>query len=200
MQIKNRQQLLIIVTVAAVVLFAGDAIIVEPLIKTWKARQVAIQKLRTDIATGKRLMKHEKEDQVLWEARQHRTLTNDVTMAAQQVSDAIERWQQQSLATLSGITPQWKPSNDKDKYSTYECHVDATGDIERLVHFVYCAETEPLALRIDSIDLSTKDKTGLQLTLGLQISGLILNNPNPSPSSNPNPSPSPSPNPDSSTK
>jgi hypothetical protein len=185
MQIKNRQQLLIFVTVAAVVLFVGDAIIVEPLIKTWKTRRAAIQKLRNDITTGKRLMKHEKEDQALWDARQRRTLTNDVTFAAQQVYEAVNVWANQSGAQMSGYTPQWKPSNDKDKYSTYECHVDASGDIERLIHFVYCAETEPLALRIDSIDLSTKDKNGLQLTLGLQISGLILNNANPAASANP---------------
>ena len=184
MEIKNRQQLLIIVTVAAVVLFAGDAIVVEPLIKTWKTRQQAIQKLRKDIVEGKRLMSYEKKDLTLWDARQQRTLTNDVTVAAQQVWDAVNGWVNQSGAAVSGYTPQWKPSSDRDKFSTYECHIEASGDIDRLIHFVYCAETEPLALRIESMDLSTKDKAGLQLTLGLQISGLILldnANPNPQP-------------------
>jgi hypothetical protein len=182
MQIKNRQQLLIIVTVTAVVLFAADAIIVEPLIKTWKTRQKAIQKLRTDIKDGKRLISYEDKDNALWRARQQRTLTNDITAAATQVSDAVDRWWQQSGVSISSITPQWKPSSDRDnKYSTYECHVDATGNMDSLIRFVYCAETEPLALRIDSIDLSTKDKAGLQLTLGLQISGLILNEANQNP-------------------
>jgi hypothetical protein len=178
MQIKNRQQLLIIVTVAAVVLFAGDAVIVEPLIKSWKTRSAAIQKLRDDIKDGKRLMTYEKSDQELWARRKDKTLSSDLSVAAAQVFDAVNRWGNTSRVNLSGYTPQWKPSSEK--YSTYECHVDASGPIDTLCHFVYCAETEPLALRIDSVDLSTRDKAGLQLTLGLQISGLILN-PNPTP-------------------
>jgi hypothetical protein len=173
MQIKNRQQLLIIVAATAVALFAGNAIVFDPMVKAWKARSARIHKLRTDIKDGKRLIAYEKNDQDLWARRSARTLTNNLAVAAAQVSDAVNRWVDSSGVVLSGVTPQWKPSNEK--YSTYECRIDAAGNLETLVHFVYCAETEPLALKIDSIDLGTRDKTGYQLTLGLQISGLILN-------------------------
>ena len=38
MQIKNRQQLLTVLAVAAVALFAGDHLVWEPLTKAWSGR------------------------------------------------------------------------------------------------------------------------------------------------------------------
>jgi hypothetical protein len=38
-------------------------------------------------------------------------------------------------------------------------------------------EEGPLAVKLDSLQLLSRDTTGRQLTLGLQINGLVLNPP-----------------------
>ena len=56
MQTKNRQQLLIIGAVAAIVLFAGDRLILTPLGNAWTTRAKRIVKLKADVEDGRRLL------------------------------------------------------------------------------------------------------------------------------------------------
>ena len=84
----------------------------------------------------------------------------------------IAAWAQDSGATVTGITPQWK--NDTTNYLTLNCRVEATGDLGTLSRFVYDIEKGPLGLKLDSVEFSTHDNFGQQLTLGLQVSGLAL--------------------------
>ena len=68
--------------------------------------------------------------------------------------------------------PQWK--NDSTNYMTLNCRVEASGNLGTLSQFLYNIEKGPMALKLDSVELSAHDDTGQQLTLGLQISGLAL--------------------------
>jgi hypothetical protein len=175
MQIKNRQQLLIIVAVAGIVLFGGDRVVFTPLVKAWNARAALIAKLRQDIATNKTYLGRERSLRERWQGMAERTLTNDTSAADQRVYGAIDSWAQRAGVTINAITPQWK--RDSDDYMTYECRIDAAGDIDRLSRFLYQAEREKMALKMESVELSARDKEGKQLSLGLQISGLVLNPP-----------------------
>jgi hypothetical protein len=60
---------------------------------------------------------------------------------------------------------------------TYECRIDAAGDLEHLSRFLYRVEREPMALKLESVELGARDKEGRQLSLGLQLSALVLNPP-----------------------
>ena len=51
------------------------------------------------------------------------------------------------------------------------------GNIDTLSRFIYELEKEPLALKVESMDITTHDDKGQQLSLGLQISGLLLTGP-----------------------
>ena len=68
--------------------------------------------------------------------------------------------------------PQWK--NDSTNYMTLNCRVEASGNLGTLSQFIYDIEKGPMALKLDSVELSAHDNTGQQLTLDLQISGLAL--------------------------
>ena len=77
--------------------------------------------------------------------------------------------------TITAITPLANQSRrDQESYATYDCRIDATGDMGRLSRFLYSAEREPMALKMQSVELGARDKEGQVLSLGLQISGLIL--------------------------
>jgi len=43
-----------------------------------------------------------------------------------------------------------------------------------LSRFIYDVEKDPMGLKLDSVDFSSRDNTGQQLTLALQVSGLAL--------------------------
>ena len=57
---------------------------------------------------------------------------------------------------------------------TLECRADASGSLSALTRFLYEIEKDPLALRIDSLEITARDNTGQQLSLNLQVSGLLL--------------------------
>ena len=51
------------------------------------------------------------------------------------------------------------------------------GDLSKLSRFLYSVEKDPMALRMELVELGARDKEGQQLSLGLQLSGLVLNAP-----------------------
>ena len=171
-QIKNRQQLLIVVAVAAVALFAGDKLVLSPILNAWSARAKRISTLREDIARAKMLIQREQSIRSRWDQMSRNTLPNNTSIAEQQVFKAVDGWAQNSGVTISAITPQWK--HDNDDYMSFECRVDAAGDLGRLSRFLYSVEREPMALKLESVEIGARDKEGQQLSLGLQLSGLVL--------------------------
>jgi Tfp pilus assembly protein PilO len=175
MQIKNRQQLLIIGAIVAVVLFAGDQLVLSPLMKAWSARASRIVELRNQITQAKKLAEREQSIRSRWEQMSRNALPNNTSAAEQQVFKAIDLWAQNSGVTVSSITPQWK--RDSDDYTSYECRVDAAGDLGKLSRFLYSVERDPMALKLELVELGARDKEGQQLSLGLQLSGLVLNTP-----------------------
>ncbi|HWW02218.1 MAG TPA: hypothetical protein VNZ64_21130 [Candidatus Acidoferrum sp.] len=173
MQIKDRRQLLIIVAIIGVVLFAGDKLVLTPLVRAWDARAARIKVLRNQVARGKMLAQRELGIRNHWDDMQRKALTNNPSAAEHQVFRAIDSWAQDTGVIINAITPQWK--RDSDDYTTYQCRIDAAGDINRLSRFIYRVEREPLAFKLEAVELSARDKEGQQLSLGLQLSGLVLN-------------------------
>ncbi len=175
MPIKNRQQLLVIAAIVAVALFLGDKLVRAPLSAAWSARARHITDLRRQVSQGKLLVQRERSIRGRWDEIQRRTLTNNLSAAEQQLWKVIDSCAQDTRVTINAITPQWK--RETDEYMTYECRIDAAGDLDRLSRFLHRVEREPVALKLESVELGARDKEGQQLSLGLQVSGLVLNPP-----------------------
>jgi len=165
MQIKNRQQFLVIVTISVAALFVADMVVFTPLLNAWDSRQTRIAELHKKLVQGKALVAQQQGIRNFWRQIQQRSLTNETSAAEQQVFQAVTLWAQESGVSIGGINRQWK--HESDDYSTYECHIDATGDLARLTRFLYGAEREPLALRLQAIELGARDKEGRQMSLSL---------------------------------
>ncbi len=174
MKIKNRQQLLAIVAIGGLVLLAGDRLVLTPLTKAWRARGDRITQLRRQVDTGHMLLDREAAIHNRWQSMRTNTLPQSISTAQQTVLRAFQRWERDSHARITGITPQPKEGED---YTTLQCRVDATGDLTSLSRLIYEAERDPLPLKVELVELSARDNKGEQLTLGLQVSGLILNLP-----------------------
>lgn len=175
MQIKNRQQMLILAALVGLAWLVGDSLIFSPLVKAWKARAAKIGELRQQIDKGERLVKHEESYRRDWANMQTNTLPANPSLAEQKVLQAFDKWSQESRISVNSITPQWK--RDSEDFTTLQCRVDAAGTVGTLSRFLYNLEQDPMALKIESVEITARDKEGAQLSLGLQISGLVLSLP-----------------------
>ncbi len=171
----KRQQLLVILAIAIVVIFVGDKLLLPPLISTWKQRNTQITDLRTRVAHGKSLLQREQSIHRRWDQMRTNTLPIDTAVAEQQLLTAFDYWAQESRVSVLSITPQWK--READDYLSLECRVEAFGNLNTVSRFIYDIEKDAMALKMESVELSARDNDGQQLSLGLQISGLVLNPP-----------------------
>lgn len=172
MQTEKRQQLLTIVAIAAIAFFAGDRLVITPLTNAWKARQARIVELRAQVEQGKTLLEREQKVRAAWEEIRRGSLPRNTSAAEQLVFRAIDKWAQDTRVNIVAITPQWK--HDSEEHMTLQCRVEALGNLASLSRFLYDLEKDPMALKLESIELGSRDKEGQALSLGLQVSGLLL--------------------------
>lgn len=172
MKIRNRQDFLVALTIAAVALFVGINFILSPLQGWWSDRQKQIQTLATKVKDGKVMVAREQVIRGHWDEMRTNSLPPAMSAAEQQFLDALEEWSRDSGAAITSIMPQWKI--DSTNYMTLNCRVESDGDIGTLSHFIYNIEKGPMMVRLDSVEFSSHDATGQQLTLGLEINALAL--------------------------
>src|SRR5947207_5304186 len=170
--IKNRQQLLAAAAIAVVVLFAADKLLLGPLTASWKQRATRLAELRHQVAAGSNMIKREQALRSTWERMSTNTLPNNPSLAEQQVLKAFDRWSQESRISVTSISPQWK--HDSDDFITLQCRVEASGNLQTVSRFLYDIERDPMPLKLESVEISSRDNDGQQPALGLQVSGLVL--------------------------
>jgi len=172
MKIENRQQFLIVLTAVVVGLWLGDLLFFEPLGRMWSSRSAQIASLSKQVKDGRLLIQRETGIRGQWSDMRANALSGNPSQAGQQVIQAFDNWSRASGAEVTSIMPQWK--NDSTNYMTFNCRLEASGTMGTLSQFLYNIEKGPLAMKLDSVELSAHSDNGQQLTLGLQISGLAL--------------------------
>jgi hypothetical protein len=171
-KIKNRQQLLAIAAIAGVAFLVSDKLIIGPIWEGWKARSDRIAELKKSVSQGSVLLQREGAIRGRWDGMKTNTLPENISAAENEMLQGFERWSQDSRISISSIKPQWKrPGED---YMTLECRADALGNMQTLTRFLFDVEKDPLALRVDSVEITSRDNDGQQLSLALQVSGLLL--------------------------
>jgi hypothetical protein len=172
-EIKNRQQLLTILTLTAIGLLVLDKVVTPPLTSLWHDRSARIISLKNQVQEGEALRRSKDSLRTYWAEIQAAALTNDNTAAEQQLFAGLNRWSQFSGISIGNIAPQPKQGADVS-YKTLECRVDASGRLDQLSQFIYALETDPMALKVQSIEMTSKDNNGSVINLGVQVSGLML--------------------------
>lgn len=172
MEIKTRQQRLMVATLVLLGILFANLLVYGPLSKWWKSRQADVKALKQEVTQGRALILRESVIRDEWQHIQSNALANDPSQAEQKVLRAFDNWAGNSGVNVESITPQWQ--NDQTDYSTLDCRVEASGDLGTLSRFIYEIENDPMALQLESIELTASDDKGRQLTLGLEFSGLAL--------------------------
>jgi hypothetical protein len=169
----KRQKLLAVLALGAVAIFAADKLVLTPLTNSWKTRGDAIVELRKSIAQGRVTVDREQLTSRRWNEMRKNTLPINASAAEQQLLAAFDKWSRDSRVSVSSVRPQWK-RGASDDHSLLECRVDASGSMSALSRFLYEVEKSPIALKVEAVELASRDTTGQQLTLGLLVSGLRL--------------------------
>ena len=169
---QNRQTVLLVVVGIGIGLLILDSLVLTPLTKTWEAHSAEIARLKKDVARGRGVIEQQSRINRVWKEMQDGALPKDPGQAEQDLITAFDSWGRANNIELGSIKPQWKRGTDR--YSTLECRVDATGSITTLSRFLYELEKSPLALRVDAVELTSRDDGGNKLTLGLVVSGLRM--------------------------
>ena len=168
-----RQRLLAIIAGAVVALLVLDSFVIEPLYHTWQAHAAEISRLNAAVTNGRNTIARATQNDRRWRDMQANALAKEPSQAEGDVYAAFDRWAVASRVELSGIRFQWKRGGT-DKYSLLEGRIDTTGTLTALSHFLYELERSALALRVDSLEITSRDDSGQKLGLSLIVSGLRL--------------------------
>ena len=169
----NRRETLLKIGVGAVVgLFLLDRVIIGPAIESWKDQGVRLTKLREQVQRGRQLVAREKSLRTRWEEMQRTDMPDDVSVAENEVFQAIGRWTLDSHVNFTNLVPQWRAG--EEGCETFECRASATGDQATLGKLLYEIETDPLPAHVEECELSARDAKGTQLTMAMRFSFVRL--------------------------
>ena len=171
---ESRQRLLTWVALICVGALVGDRLIVTPLVNLWTERSQKIAMLEKSMAKGWLLLDREEDLIQRWDEMRKNSLPPDNSLAENQVLKAWDRWVKESGITPTTFKPQWR---QEEEYQTYSCRAVAQGNLASLTRFLYELEREPLAVRLESLEITANDDRGERLTLGVNFSGLCLQTP-----------------------
>ncbi|HEX3717900.1 MAG TPA: hypothetical protein VH595_08025 [Verrucomicrobiae bacterium] len=172
MENKNREKILAVGAGAALVLLLLNYLVISPLIESWHSRTKQIADLRDKIANGAMLIRRQDTVESRWDYMRTNALDSNPTAAERQLFTAFDHWVKQSGATEGSFRPQLHETDDN--YSTIDCRADISGDMDTIRHFLYYMEKDPLGVKLDSFELTSRDDNGRQLSLGMDLSGLVL--------------------------
>lgn len=173
MNVSHRQRWLAIIAGLALLILILDRMVFTPLVKTWDQRSAEISTLQKSIVNGHSLIERGARMESRWKEMEANALPVDPAQAEQDLISAVDGWGRSSGIDLGSIKPQWR-RGATERYSTLECRIDASGSLATLTRFLYEVEKSPLALRVDSVELASRDDTGQKLSLGMSVSGLRL--------------------------
>ncbi|HZQ45476.1 MAG TPA: hypothetical protein VFC07_00570 [Verrucomicrobiae bacterium] len=184
MEDNNRQKYLLTAVVVIVGVWVGYSFIITPLIDAWKSRQKTISALQEDVRREQKLAgARGREFKDRWAMMQSNALPSDLSQAQSEVVKAVDRWALMSGVTTESISPQVRSDPDETNpnitITTVECRVDATGNMNSILSFLYAIGQEKMGTKLDNVELATKDNASQQMTVGLTISALVLGVPPP---------------------
>ena len=167
----NREKLLMTLAATVFGLLILDKAVLGPLTESWKERAKQIDFLTLDVTKGRQLVARDKAIRDRWREMKQRALPASHSDAESAVLNRVDEWSRAARLKPSQILPRW---SNEDDHARLNCRIEATGDMEAVMRFIYDLDGEQLALRVESFDLSAQDKQGRNLMLDLTLSGLDL--------------------------
>jgi hypothetical protein len=169
MKIENRQQVLSAAAIAVVALLLLDRVVITPMIGGWKTRAGDIKSFEEKIAKGTKLIERGDHTRAKWENMKKNTLVEE--SAEQKLLESFQRWSDESRISVSSLQPSKRIEED---HISEECRASLSGSMSSLTRFLYAMEKDSIGLKVESLEVTSRDENGRTLSVGLTVSGLIL--------------------------
>ena len=181
----KREKLLLTIALLAVAILAGDRLVLGPLVNNWQTRATKIIELEQNVANGDELLPREKSHTKKWERYWGGNLNSTNSVAEDEVLRAIENWTGDSGILLTSVKPQWQnheyeflgkeiAENKTYSYKTYDVRLVAEGTMREAVEFVHAIESDKLPLKVERLELASREKTGKLISVSVHFTGLQL--------------------------
>ncbi len=171
MKLLPRQRLLLLASSVLVGLLALDRLVIGPAVAHWQARTTEIAALERTLSAGRAVIERREQTEAAWRRLREGALPRDPSMAEQRMLSSLETWARAQGVELTGLRPRWRKASASDA-SLLECRLDATGSFPALVRLLGELERSPLALRVEALELTSRDENGQRLSLALSVTGL----------------------------
>jgi Tfp pilus assembly protein PilO len=177
METKKREKILLMIVGGCAALWLLNMLVITPLYNVWAGRQKEIADLRKQLADGKQTIRRADLIEAKWNHMYLNTFSPNSTAAESQMFKSFSSWASDSGVTLVSQKPENREDDPTLPYKNEECHVNVTGFLSQIAQFLYDVESSQKGLKVDSVEFTTRDDTGRQLSLDLTVSGLVLNAP-----------------------
>ena len=153
-------------------MLAVDNLVLTPFVTAWQGRSESIGDLRQKVARGQILLDRAEAMEGRWQQMNTTALSTDRSITENGILKSLARWARASHISFTSMRPQWK--QPEAGYELLECRATASGNLNAIARFLYELETDPLAVKVDEVELAARDSGGQQLTMTLRFSGLKL--------------------------
>jgi hypothetical protein len=175
MTTKQRERVFALTAAISLAILVGDRVLLSPLQDVWAKRSERIGELKESLDKGRLLVGRKDAVVGKWDDMKRGALPAEQSSAEDGVLKSVDRWVQISRLNVTSLRPQWtQPEETKDDFAELSCRVAAHGDMESITRFLYEIERDPLALRVEEIDIEARDNSGRDLSLAVRFSGLVL--------------------------
>lgn len=166
------KRMLIIVVMICLGALLFDKLVLGAAVEGWKRRAQRIKELELKIQDGERLIRLNRADyEKQWAGMLQNSLPAERSESEQLIYDAMSRWSKVGL-TVTSQRPQW--ITDRDNNTRIEFRVVATGSIESITRFLYNVERDTRGLRVQDVEIGSKDESGANLSMSVLLTGVVL--------------------------
>ena len=169
---ERRQRLLVVATATIAGLYMANLILIEPLYNWGARRAQQIEKLRKQVRSGELLVGRASRVQEDWDRIRTNSLPSNPSQAEQRLLNTLDQWARESGSEILDRVPQWR--GDEADHQTLTCRLELNGSMGSLTRFLQRLESGALDLKVDAMQLTTRDPAAQQMTLGLQLNALVL--------------------------
>jgi len=169
---KKRERLLLFAVVICIGAWAGDRLLMSPMVRLWKQRSQKIAEIERSLTKGRALVEREDGLREQWQEMKQRSLPQEVSVAEDQVLQSLSQWSQVSRLGVTSFKPRWIQGEEDNM--KIECRAATQGSIGSVARFLYELERGSLALRVENMEIASRDDTGRDLTLDVRFTGLSL--------------------------
>ena len=175
MALTSREQKILYVTIAAVLLLGLNAFIVEPMMNKRAAVGQTRQELQSQVEKSLATLENKKRLRSRWADMQENGLGDDVQKAEAMIYRYLEDSSGRASLELGSVQPDRVIS--EGRIGEIDFVVSGTGSMRSVTQFLWSLETAAIPLKVKSYQLGAKNEEAQVMTVQVELSTIYIKQP-----------------------